>query len=323
MAAIEREEITHSYEANPDGRANGARLALVKPAGGGAAVNSGARSLPPAVEEGQESDDFEAQARSWRGWWRTFQIVRVLGTISLYLFLNDYDVRAAFNARIAARRLEEAKGRGRYQYFKAWARDLFLHRGLDKVVRFVRYFVYRGAEGSDSKERQLERQGVWLKENLIGLGPTFIKIGQALGTRADLLPLAYIKELALLQDQVPPFTNEEAFARVEAELGRTIAEAYAEFDSEPIASASLGQVYRALLHTGEEVAVKVQRPRLREKVGFDIAVLGRIVRRLSRYPSFTENADWEGMLREFRETISEEMDYAREGRNAERFRQNF
>ena len=323
MAAIEREEITHSYAANPNGEAHGARLALVKPGAGGAGLDGGARALPPAVEEVNEADEFEAQARSWRGWWRTLQIVRVLGTMALYLFLNDYDVRAAFNARMAARRLEEAKGRGRYQFFKARARDLVLRRGLDKLIRLVRRLVYRGGEGSGAKERQLERQGVWLKENLIGLGPTFIKIGQALGTRADLLPLAYIKELALLQDQVPPFPNTEAFARVEAELGRTISEAYAEFDAEPIASASLGQVYRALLHTGEEVAVKVQRPHLREKVGFDIAVLGRIVRRLSRYPRFTENADWEGMLREFRETIAEEMDYAREGRNADRFRQNF
>src|SRR5215207_2132282 len=318
MAAIEREEVERSHAPR------GARLALVKPGTDRAAADGGAPALPPSpVEKGEEVDEFEARARSWRGWWRTFQIVRVLGTMSLYLFLNDYDIRAAFNARVAARKLEEAKGRGRPAYFKARARDLFLRRGLDRVARLVRYFVYRGAEGSDSKERQLERQGVWVKENLIGLGPTFIKIGQALGTRADLLPLAYIQELALLQDQVPPFPNAEAFARVESELGRPIAEAYAEFDSEPIASASLGQVYRALLHTGEEVAVKVQRPNLRETVGFDIAVLGRIVRRLSRYPSFTENADWEGMLREFRETIAEEMDYAREGRNAERFRLNF
>ncbi|HWW75331.1 MAG TPA: AarF/ABC1/UbiB kinase family protein, partial [Pyrinomonadaceae bacterium] len=269
------------------------------------------------------ADSFETEAKGWRGLWRTLQIVRVLGTMSLYLFLNDYDIRAAFNARVAARKVEEAKTRGRVEYFKARARYLFLYRALDKLIRLVRRLVYRGAEGSEAKERQLERQGVWLKENLIGLGPTFIKIGQALGTRADLLPLAYIKELALLQDQVPPFPNEEAFARIESELGRGIAESFAEIDPEPVASASLGQVYRARLHTGEEVAVKVQRPRLRETVGFDIAVLTRIVRRLSRYPSVTENADWEGMLGEFRETISEEMDYAREGKNADRFRANF
>ncbi|MBV9927059.1 MAG: AarF/ABC1/UbiB kinase family protein [Acidobacteria bacterium] len=310
MAAIEREEMERAgAQGSEDAKAK-TRLALVKP---GAS----------AVGQAGEAEDFEARARSWRGLWRMLQIVRVLGTMSLYLYLNDYDIRAAFNARVAAKRLAEAKARGRSEHFKARVRDLFLRRALDKLVRAVRYFVYRGAEGSDSKERQLERQGVWLKENLIGLGPTFIKIGQALGTRADLLPLAYIKELALLQDQVPPFPNEEAFARIEAELGRPVSEAFAEFDSEPIASASLGQVYRALMHTGEEVAVKVQRPRLRETVGFDIAVLARITRRLSRYPSFTENADWDGMLREFRETISEEMDYAREGKNAERFRQNF
>ena len=97
---------------------------------------------------------------------------------------------------------------------------------------------------------------------MIDLGPTFIKIGQALGTRADLLPLAYVKELATLQDQVPAFSTAEAFARIESELGRSLQECYAEIDSEPVASASLGQVYRARLSSGEEVAVKVQRPDL-------------------------------------------------------------
>ncbi|MCA1618960.1 MAG: AarF/ABC1/UbiB kinase family protein [Acidobacteria bacterium] len=327
MAAIERRQVTRSEEAGGDETRAGTRLALVKPGAGVAAPEDVRRALPPAAgtqaTEPPAAEPFEVEARGWRGLRRTCQIVRVLGTMALYLYLNDYDIRAAFNRRVAARRQEEARARGRADYLKARARDLVLHRGLDKLARLVRYFVYRGGEGSESKERQLERQGVWLKENLIGLGPTFIKIGQALGTRADLLPLAYIKQLSLLQDQVPAFPNELAFARIESELGRTVTEAYAEFDAEPVASASLGQVYRARLHTGEEVAVKVQRPDLREKVGFDVAVLGRILRRLSRYPTFTENADWGGMLREFRETIAEEMDYAREGRNADRFRENF
>ncbi|MDT7689373.1 MAG: hypothetical protein QOE46_2132 [Acidobacteriota bacterium] len=330
MAAIERKELEQSRtpRAEVEGVSKGGHLALVKTGAGTGNVH--ARALPSAASTGEAQENaaaeaFEVEAKGWRGWWRTAQIVRVLGTMALYLFLNDYDIRAAFNLRIAVRRLEEARAVGRrVVYFKAWVRDLVLRRAMDKLIRAVRFVVYRGgAEGSGARERQLERQGVWLKENLIKLGPTFIKIGQALGTRADLLPLAYIKELALLQDQVPAFPTTEAFARIESELGRTIAEAYAEMDAEPVASASLGQVYRARLHTGEEVAVKVQRPRLREIVGFDIAVLGRIVRRLSRFPSVNENADWEGMLVEFRQTISEEMDYAREGRNADRFRENF
>ncbi|HEV3470620.1 MAG TPA: AarF/ABC1/UbiB kinase family protein [Pyrinomonadaceae bacterium] len=306
-------------EARGDG-APKAALTLVKAGDNGRAAAGG----PPRELQGAAADGaVEFEAKGWRAWLRTFQIVRVLGTLALYLFLNDYDVRAAFNRRAGERRLEEARARGRLAFLRECWRDLVRRRALDRLIRLVRLFVFRGAEGSAGKERQLERQAVWLKEHLIGLGPTFIKIGQALATRADLLPLAYIKELTTLQDQVPPFPTPEAFARVEQELGRTVKEAYAEIDSEPIASASLGQVYRARLHTGEEVAVKVQRPNLRETVGFDIAVLRRVVRSLSRFPEFSRNADWEGMLGEFRETIFEEMDYAREGRNAERFRHNF
>jgi predicted unusual protein kinase regulating ubiquinone biosynthesis (AarF/ABC1/UbiB family) len=335
MAAIEPKELTQSYTPNGaplvvgDGLQRKTQLALVK-SGAGKSItveNTQPRALPPATssapQETPTTESLESEAGGWRAWWRTAQIVRVLGTMSLYLLLNDYDIRADFNRRAARSKLEDARGRGRKDYFRAWARDLFMRRALDRVLRLVRLFVFRGEEGSGAKERQLERQGLWLKENLIRLGPTFIKIGQALGTRADLLPLAYIKELVKLQDQVPPFPTAEAFERVEAELGKSITEAYSEIDAEPIASASLGQVYRARMHTGEEVAVKVQRPNLREKVGFDIAVLGRITRWLARFPQVSENADWEGMLREFRETIREEMDYALEGRNADRFRRNF
>src|SRR5438105_854188 len=338
MAAIEQKELTQSYTAGVapgivgDGLLKRTQLSLVKSgAGKNAAPGNGHARVLPAAQQPESSlprrvetvgaDEFEA--RGLAAWWRLAQIARVLAALSLYLFLNDYDIRAAFNRRVAERRLEESRARGRTDHFKAWARDLLLRRALDRLIRLVRFVVYRGAEASGARERQLERQGTWLKENLIALGPTFIKIGQALGTRADLLPLAYVKELSKLQDQVPPFPTAEAFARIESELGRNVSEAYAEIDAEPIASASLGQVYRARLHTGEEVAVKVQRPRLRESVGRDIAVLGRITRFLARFPSVSENADWEGMLREFDATIHEEMDYAREAANADRFRQNF
>jgi predicted unusual protein kinase regulating ubiquinone biosynthesis (AarF/ABC1/UbiB family) len=170
----------------------------------------------------------------------------------------------------------------------------------------------------------LRKQAVWLRESLLKLGPTFIKIGQALGTRGDLLPLPYIKELETLQDQVPAYPGSEAYARIEAELGQPLTTLYAEMDAEPIAAASLGQVYRARLHSGEEVAVKVQRPQLKEIISFDIAILYRLVKVTNRlFPKANENADWEGMLREFYATVFEEMDYVKEGRNADRFRRNF
>src|SRR6266496_858890 len=261
--------------------------------------------------------------RGLRGWLRGARVARVLGLLSLYLFLDTYDARASFNRRTAARLRYEARGRRLMTRLRLRARDL-LSYALDRLIRVLRLVIFRGAEGSSKKEARLEKQADWLRTNLIDLGPTFIKIGQALGTRADLLPLAYVKELATLQDQVPPFYTAEAFARIESDLGRGLHECYPEIDSEPIASASLGQVYRARLSSGEEVAVKVQRPDLERIISFDIAILYRLVKLTNRFfPKANENADWEGMLREFHSTIFEEMDYVREGRNADRFRYNF
>ncbi len=263
------------------------------------------------------------KGRGLRGWLRAANVARVLGLLSLYLYLDSYDIRANFNRRLAVRKREQARTSGRKARFQEWALDA-ARRLLDKLTRGLRLLIFRGAEGSERKEARLAKQAVWLRESLIWLGPTFIKIGQALGTRGDLLPLSYIKELSTLQDQVPAFPTAEAYARIEGELGRTLHEAYAEIDAEPIAAASLGQVYRARLHTGEEVAVKVQRPNLSELISFDIAILYRLIQLVNRFfPEANENADWEGMLREFHKTIFEEMDYAQEGRNADRFRQNF
>jgi predicted unusual protein kinase regulating ubiquinone biosynthesis (AarF/ABC1/UbiB family) len=267
-------------------------------------------------------DNEAISAHGWRGWRRVFQVGRVLGLLSLYLFLDSYDIRATFNKRFAERRRNEARGRGRISQFQEWTRNVD-RRILDLFIRALRFFIFRGAQGSEKKEARLEKQAVWLKESLIRLGPTFIKIGQSLGTRGDLLPLSYVKELVKLQDQVPQFPSVEAFARIETELNRKVSEVYAEIDAEPIAAASLGQVYRARLHTGEEVAVKVQRPGLAEIIGFDIVVLRRLTDLMRRFPQMNENADWEGMLREFSETITEEMDYMQEGRNADLFREHF
>ncbi len=261
--------------------------------------------------------------RGVQGWLRAARVARLLGLFSLYLFLDTYDIRADFNRRAVARLRDRARERGRLAQFNAWSRDV-MYSAFDRFIRVLRYVIFRGVEGSAGKQARLEKQAVWLCESLIDLGPTFIKIGQALGTRADLLPLAYVRELATLQDQVPAFSTAEAFARIESELGRSLHECYPEIDSEPIAAASLGQVYRARLASGEEVAVKVQRPDLQTIISFDIAILYRLVKLTNRFfPKANENADWEGMLHEFHSTIFEEMDYVKEGRNADRFRYNF
>lgn len=279
-----------------------------------------AREVRPLTEE--MVDELLA-GRGVRGWLRAARVARVLGLFSLYLFLDTYDVRADFNRRAVTRLRDLARERGGMARLKAWTWAQ-LYAAFDLFIRGLRYVIFRGAEGSARKQARLEKQAVWLRQSLIDLGPTFIKIGQALGTRADLLPLEYVKELATLQDQVPAFPTAEAFARIETELGRPLHEAFPEIDSEPIAAASLGQVYRARLATGEEVAVKVQRPNLEATISIDIAILFRLVKLTNRFfPRANENADWEGMLREFHTTIHEEMDYIKEGRNADRFRYNF
>lgn len=297
--------------------------------GGSSALNletlkQSAKPVGTAIDPlSDELVDSILEGRGFRGWLRALNIGRVLGLLSLYLFLDTYDIRAEFNARSRTRRRDERTEEGIRARLRHWTKDV-LASSIDKLIRLVRFFVFRGFDGSNRKEVRLQKQAVWLRESLIELGPTFIKIGQALGTRGDLLPLAYIKELETLQDQVPAFPTSDAFARIESELGQPLTTLYREIDTEPIAAASLGQVYRARLHSGAEVAVKVQRLNLKEIISFDIAVLYRLVKLTNRvFPKANENADWEGMLREFHTTVFEEMDYVREGRNADRFRYNF
>ncbi len=162
------------------------------------------------------------------------------------------------------------------------------------------------------------RRAVQLRELLTKLGPAYIKIGQALSTRPDLVPPIYLEELTRLQDQLPAFPNEIAYQFIEEELGAPPSEIYAEFSGQPIAAASLGQVYKGRLKTGEEVAIKVQRPDLRERITIDLYILrnlaGWIQRKMQRVRS-----DLVGILDELGDRIFEEMDYIHEGENAERF----
>ena len=188
-------------------------------------------------------------------------------------------------------------------------------------------FIYHRGWFIGGKDESLVRHLRWQAERLsrqmLKLGPTFIKIGQAVSTRADLLPLAYVMELSKLQDSVPAFDHDEAMRIIERELGKPIDDLFAHIDAQPLAAASLGQVYQARLHTGEIVAVKVQRPDLAGTINFDLAVLRKIASYIERFPKLVRGVDWQGTIDEFAATIFEEMDYVQEGRNAETFRDNF
>ncbi len=164
-----------------------------------------------------------------------------------------------------------------------------------------------------------QRRAAQLRELLTRLGPAYIKIGQALSTRPDLVPPVYLEELTRLQDQLPAFPNEIAYQFIQEELGALPEEIYSELSPHPIAAASLGQVYKGKLKsTGEEVAVKVQRPDLREGITIDLYILRRLAGWAQR--NFKRvRSDLVGILDELGDRIFEEMDYIHEGQNAERF----
>lgn len=155
------------------------------------------------------------------------------------------------------------------------------------------------------------------------LGPTFIKLGQILSTRPDLIPPAYVAELVRLQDRVAPFPFSEVRRQVEGELGAPLERLFATFEETPLAAASLSQVHAATLPTGEEVVVKVQRPGIEEVISLDLDILRRLARLLERELPQAELYDPCGIVEEFAHTLSGELDFYREGRNAERFRRNF
>lgn len=162
------------------------------------------------------------------------------------------------------------------------------------------------------------RRAIQLREILTKLGPAYIKVGQALSTRPDLVPPFYLEELTLLQDQLPPFANEVAYQFIEEELGDRPEAIYAELTAQPVAAASLGQVYKGKLKTGETVAVKVQRPGLAKLVTLDIYILRRLAQWAQNNIKIVKS-DLVAIMDEFGARIFEEMDYTQEGHNSERF----
>ncbi|HEY9683148.1 MAG TPA: AarF/UbiB family protein [Oculatellaceae cyanobacterium] len=160
------------------------------------------------------------------------------------------------------------------------------------------------------------------REALVELGPTFIKLGQFLSVRRDLLEAEVADELATLQDKVPPFSADQAIKTIAQELGQEPDKLFLEFDNTPIASASIGQVHRARLHDGREVVVKVQRPDLASKFYQDLGYMRALIRWGRR---LKPDGDWDGWLAlsdEFGRSLFSEIDYLQEGKNADRMRIN-
>ncbi|AVQ73278.1 hypothetical protein B5D77_19860 [Microcystis sp. MC19] len=189
------------------------------------------------------------------------------------------------------------------------------------TMQFLTFLLWDRLTGANrGKKRQ--RRAKWLVDRLINLGPTFIKIGQSLSTRADLIPLEYIEQLSQLQDRVPEFNSQEALRVIETELGQPLDNLFASFTLSPLACASLGQVHRARLLSGEEVVIKVQRPNLEGLFNLDFEVLHRLTRWLNIFP-VVKKYNLEAIYQEFFELLFQEIDYIHEGKNADRFRENF
>jgi len=191
-------------------------------------------------------------------------------------------------------------------------------------VAMIRFLLALGWDHlTGQEERQRPRRAAQLRQLITRLGPTFIKVGQALSTRPDLVRRDYLEELTLLQDQLPPFPNELAFALIEQELGRPVGELYRELSPEPVAAASLGQVYRGRLPSGEEVAVKVQRPGLLPILTLDLYILRRLAHILQPWLPIHMKDDLSLIVDEFGGKLFEEIDYLNEACNAEKFADNF
>ncbi|HEY7350169.1 MAG TPA: AarF/UbiB family protein [Ktedonobacterales bacterium] len=169
--------------------------------------------------------------------------------------------------------------------------------------------------GLDGHLEEAEDHAEDLASALEELGPSWIKLGQLLSTRPDLLPAGYITALARLQDTVTPVPCEKIITIVESELGASVDELFLSFDREPLATASLAQVHRAVLHDGSEVAVKVQRPGVRNRIEIDIEVMHELARFATKHTSFGARYGLMQMVRELEHSLSQELDFRQEAEN--------
>jgi ubiquinone biosynthesis protein len=189
--------------------------------------------------------------------------------------------------------------------------DLISQAGLEDSVLPEELTSAATGASADELAKDLER-----------LGPTFIKLGQLLSTRADLLPGPYLDALSRLQDQIEPFPYEEVERIVSGELGVRISKAFADFEPVPIAAASLGQVHRAYMRDGRAVVVKVQRPNIRETIVEDLEALGEIAHFLDSHTELGRRYEFENMLVDLRKSLLRELDYTIEASNMVTIAQN-
>lgn len=206
----------------------------------------------------------------------------------------------------------------RYQPWQLFGRAFVITWSLGLFLLSLLWDKWTKQEEANKYQRASE-----LRQILTRLGPTFIKVGQALSTRPDLVRKDFLDELVKLQDQLPPFDNDIAFALIETELGMPVEKAYREISPTPVAAASLGQVYKAILPTGEEVAVKVQRPGLRSLLSLDLYLMRWAAQKFGRLLPLNLGHDLTLIVDEFGTKLFEEIDYQNEGRNAEKFATNF
>jgi len=202
--------------------------------------------------------------------------------------------------------------------FKHGMDDLLLASHLFRPLRFLRIFI-----PWLWIKRNPANRGIRIRKSLEELGPIYVKFGQILSTRRDLLPDDIADELAKLQDQVPAFPGAQAQALIEKAYGRRVDAVFATFDQQPMASASVAQVHQATLHSGQQVVVKVLRPDILPVIKRDIGVLYVVAHKLQRYWSAGKQLRPVEVVAEFERTLLDELDLMREAANANQLRRNF
>ena len=183
-------------------------------------------------------------------------------------------------------------------------------------------WTYPGGANAELRQQRQRQRAHWLTAELLRLGSAFIKLGQLLSARPDILPAGWVAELAALQDSVPAFGFAEVQTVLEQELGQRCAEVI-DLDPEPLGAASLAQVHRASLRSGRQVVLKVQRPGLDRLFRLDLDVMQQVAAVLQRHPSWGRGRDWPAMARECRRVLLRELDFRVEAQYAARFRQQF